>query len=136
MLWRVQVELSCLLLVDTWLLFLIFACKNDFYRINWETKCLYPTSGYECQLLCSCSVSNCDHANGCTQNLEGFFFLFFVYYICFKTACLWGFFGFCLKCLFVIHFIKVKFMGNLSIYCFLFSLKWFMRRRIFLCKTG
>lgn len=46
-------------------------CEIGFRGPNCNTKCPYRSYGYECQSLCNCSATNCDHVNGCIQSSAG-----------------------------------------------------------------
>lgn len=41
------------------------ACDTGFTGINCDAKCQYPSFGNDCQSLCDCSATYCDHVIGC-----------------------------------------------------------------------
>nr|XP_011420363.2 uncharacterized protein LOC105323096 [Crassostrea gigas] len=45
------------------------ACEIGFYGKECNKRCLYPTFGKDCQSLCKCNVTNCDHVQGCEQSI-------------------------------------------------------------------
>nr|XP_034308689.1 multiple epidermal growth factor-like domains protein 11 [Crassostrea gigas] len=45
------------------------ACEIGLYGTDCNTTCLYPTFGRDCQYLCDCNATNCDHVKGCVQNI-------------------------------------------------------------------
>lgn len=47
------------------------ACEKGYTRTDCGTKCFYPLYGEDCQSLCDCNVTNCDHIYGCKQSSEG-----------------------------------------------------------------
>ncbi|XP_052681623.1 multiple epidermal growth factor-like domains protein 6 [Crassostrea angulata] len=47
-------------------------CEEGYTGTNCETVCVYPSYGLDCQLVCNCIASECDHANGCVRDLKDF----------------------------------------------------------------
>lgn len=47
-------------------------CDKGFRGKNCNTKCPYPTYGEECQYICKCNITHCNHVSGCTEASEGF----------------------------------------------------------------
>lgn len=43
-------------------------CDNGYTGINCDFKCSFPAYGYDCQSVCDCNVTYCDHVNGCLQS--------------------------------------------------------------------
>lgn len=46
------------------------ACDAGFTGINCDSKCRYPLFGNDCQSLCDCNTTFCDHVNGCMESSE------------------------------------------------------------------
>lgn len=47
------------------------ACAVGFKGHNCGTKCTYPTYGQDCQMICFCSIKDCDFVSGCRRSLKG-----------------------------------------------------------------
>lgn len=47
------------------------ACEKGYTGTNCETVCVYPSFGLDCQSVCNCIASQCDHSNGCVRHLNG-----------------------------------------------------------------
>ncbi|XP_052681389.1 uncharacterized protein LOC128162266 [Crassostrea angulata] len=45
-------------------------CDKGFRGKNCNTKCPYHTYGEECQYICKCNITHCNHVNGCTEASE------------------------------------------------------------------
>lgn len=56
------------------------ACKWGYRGTDCETKCLFPSYGEDCQFICNCNKTDCDHAVGCKGiNIKNTWILFCVY---------------------------------------------------------
>lgn len=47
------------------------ACDKGYQGLNCDIKCPFPHYGYDCQYVCDCNVTYCDHVNGCIQSSGG-----------------------------------------------------------------
>lgn len=45
---------------------------------NCDFKCRFPLYGYDCQSVCDCNVTYCDHVNGCIQSSGGKISYYFI----------------------------------------------------------
>lgn len=46
-------------------------CDKGYYGPYCDFKCPFPLYGYDCQSVCDCNVTYCDHVNGCIKSTGG-----------------------------------------------------------------
>lgn len=54
------------------------ACDKGYYGPNCDFKCPFPVYGYDCQSVCDCNVTYCDHVNGCLQSSGDTIYYYFI----------------------------------------------------------
>lgn len=54
------------------------ACDKGYFGTNCDFKCPFPQYGYDCQSVCDCNVTYCDHVNGCLQSSKGKMTYYFI----------------------------------------------------------
>lgn len=53
-------------------------CDKGYFGINCDIKCPFHYYGYDCQYVCDCNVTYCDHVNGYIQSSEGKMSYYFI----------------------------------------------------------
>lgn len=46
-------------------------CDKGYFEINCDFRCPFLHYGYDCQYMCDCNVTYCDHVNSCIQSSGG-----------------------------------------------------------------
>lgn len=49
------------------------ACEEGYTGQNCEIVCPFPSYGLDCQSICSCAETTCDHVNGCRGYSSGIY---------------------------------------------------------------
>lgn len=46
---------------------LLIECPSGYYKSNCSETCVFPSFGDDCQNICNCDLSLCDHIFGCKE---------------------------------------------------------------------
>lgn len=49
------------------------ACEEGYTGQNCEIVCPFPSYGLDCQSICNCAETTCDHVNGCRGYSSGIY---------------------------------------------------------------
>lgn len=61
------------------------ACEEGYTGQNCEIVCPFPSYGLDCQSICNCAETTCDHVNGCRGYSSGIYcYNFWSQYAVFK----------------------------------------------------
>lgn len=67
---------ACIILI-VWNIYRIFkyyvACEEGYTGQNCEIVCPFPSYGLDCQSVCNCTETTCDHVNGCKGYSSGIY---------------------------------------------------------------
>lgn len=47
------------------------ACAVGYTGNNCDTKCPFPSYGYDCHMRCVCQKEDCNFVSGCSRSLDG-----------------------------------------------------------------
>lgn len=49
-------------------MFINLACLSGYFGRNCSSQCQYPNYGQQCQNMCDCNVTECNHVTGCQRD--------------------------------------------------------------------